>query len=483
MIYAAIYARQSSDEGAKKNLSIPSQIMACKKHIELHGYTLFRIYKDEGISGSHLARPALQAMLKDGKRGIFQRVIIYDVSRISRRTIEANVLEYEFQKHNIAMEYLDMEGIDLTIRPIIKSVMQAFAELHSRQSSKKTKEGMIENIRNGYSNGGTPPFGYKSVKKEVNGVERSKIVIDRKLKEPLINYFKMRLNGYSISEGQKYLEGEGIYKKLSFFAEMERNALFFAGYGIWNKANHRKKKFDGSEYFENGSRYRDKSDWVIVEDHHPAMISEKEAEKIIKLKKSFKRTKDVLSGKVLCPICKKVMWLHSPKRLACPEQHFTIYRAPIKMLLKKYIESKFLNREYLRKLLLKNISSKDSEKSIEVLQGKVIRMGKRIDNLSAAISKARNPLQIIEKYDSAIEKREELNKKLDEIQRKCFDEKDVQSFIDHLLSSYTGKQLSLIISKYNFTVNLNNYNSKYHRRKVVIGFDFSVGKLSAGSRT
>ena len=483
MIYSAIYVRQSSEEGAKKNLSIPSQIEACKRHIDRNGYVLYKVYKDEGISGSHLARPGLQEMMKDGKKGVFQKIVIYDVSRISRRTIEANVLEYEFEKHNIKIEYLDMDGIDSTIRPIIKSVMQAFAELHSRQSSKKTIEGMIQNIKGGYSNGGRAPFGYKAIRKEENDVERTRIIIDKRVAEPLKEYFKMRLLGSSINDGKIYLESREIFKKLTFFSEMENNSMYYAGYGIWNKANHRKIRMDGSEYFENGTRFRDKKDWIIVKDHHPALISEKEAIEIKGLKKSFKQSTDILSGRVLCPVCKNVMWLHGKDRLCCQKMHSALYRAPIRKALTKYYKEKFLNPDYLKELIRKQIVTESNPGKINSCEVKLERISRRLNNISNAISKVDDPSSLLEKYDAVKKKQAKLISDIKEAQAHNISEKAIDQFAENVFISYSEKNLKYAISKHNFIINVNKHNSKYNRRLLDIFFDFHVGEFNDGSRT
>ena len=95
----AIYARQSVDK--KDSISIESQIEFCK--YELKGGNC-KEYTDKGYSGKNTDRPKFQELVRDIKRGLIAKVVVYKLDRISRSILDfANMMEL-FQQYNA--EYL-----------------------------------------------------------------------------------------------------------------------------------------------------------------------------------------------------------------------------------------------------------------------------------------------------------------------------------------------------------------------------------------
>ena len=83
----AIYARQSVDK--KDSISIESQIEFCK--YELKGGSC-KEYTDKGYSGKNTDRPMFQELVRDIKRGLIAKVIVYKLDRISRSILDfANI--------------------------------------------------------------------------------------------------------------------------------------------------------------------------------------------------------------------------------------------------------------------------------------------------------------------------------------------------------------------------------------------------------
>ena len=92
----AIYARQSVDK--KDSISIESQIEFCK--YELKGGNC-KEYTDKGYSGKNTDRPKFQELVRDIKRGLIAKVIVYKLDRISRSILDfANMMEL-FQQYNV----------------------------------------------------------------------------------------------------------------------------------------------------------------------------------------------------------------------------------------------------------------------------------------------------------------------------------------------------------------------------------------------
>ena len=77
---AAIYARVSTDEQAKK-YSIPAQLELLRNFAKANNYEIFKEYIDKGESGTLSERPQLQELLHGATRGMFKREkLCYQVS-------------------------------------------------------------------------------------------------------------------------------------------------------------------------------------------------------------------------------------------------------------------------------------------------------------------------------------------------------------------------------------------------------------------
>lgn len=83
----ALYCRLSQDDKLEGDSnSIINQKKILQKYALEHGYTNFRFYIDDGISGTTFNRPGFQEMIADIEAGIVKRVIIKDDCVINART-------------------------------------------------------------------------------------------------------------------------------------------------------------------------------------------------------------------------------------------------------------------------------------------------------------------------------------------------------------------------------------------------------------
>lgn len=69
---AALYVRVSTEEQAERGASIEAQEEFLREWAAKEGFEVYKVYRDEGISGATLERPALQALIRDAKRGKFK---------------------------------------------------------------------------------------------------------------------------------------------------------------------------------------------------------------------------------------------------------------------------------------------------------------------------------------------------------------------------------------------------------------------------
>jgi DNA invertase Pin-like site-specific DNA recombinase len=85
-VKAAIYARYSSD--MQRSASIEDQSRNCMQRAAAEGWTIAATFSDAAISGSDNNRPQYQAMLMAAERGEFEVLLLDDLSRLARDSVE-----------------------------------------------------------------------------------------------------------------------------------------------------------------------------------------------------------------------------------------------------------------------------------------------------------------------------------------------------------------------------------------------------------
>ena len=85
----AAYCRVSTDKEDQLN-SLETQKEFFLEYTKRTGDNLIKLYADEGISGTKIKnRKEFQRMLADAEKGLFDMVVVKDISRFARNTIDS----------------------------------------------------------------------------------------------------------------------------------------------------------------------------------------------------------------------------------------------------------------------------------------------------------------------------------------------------------------------------------------------------------
>ena len=170
----AIYARQSVDK--KDSISIESQIEFCK--YELKGGNC-KEYTDKGYSGKNTDRPKFQELVRDIKRGLIAKVVVYKLDRISRSILDfANMMEL-FQQYNV--EFVSSTEKFDTSTPMGRAMLNiciVFAQLERETIQKRVQDAWYSRCQRGFKMGGKTPYGFRTEPYVMDGVRTKKLVIE-----------------------------------------------------------------------------------------------------------------------------------------------------------------------------------------------------------------------------------------------------------------------------------------------------------------
>lgn len=200
---AVIYARYSSDKQTEQ--SIEGQLRHCSEYAKRCGYTLVGSYIDRAASGTTDRREKFQQMIEDSRKGQFQYIIVWKLDRFARNRYDSALYKNKLKKDGVrvvsATESLG-EG-DESI--ILEAMLEAMAEVYSRQISHNTTRGMLESAIKGQTTGGNIPLGYK--------IENKYLVIDELRADVVRFIFNEYANGKTQTEICKECNKRGYVTK------------------------------------------------------------------------------------------------------------------------------------------------------------------------------------------------------------------------------------------------------------------------------
>ena len=111
--WVALYVRLSrDDENEGDSNSIAHQIEILTRYAKEHGITNYKIYKDDGYSGTNFKRPGFQEMLADIEAGLVSMGIVKDMSRFGRNYLEVGLYtEIRFPEMGVRFVAVN-DGVD-----------------------------------------------------------------------------------------------------------------------------------------------------------------------------------------------------------------------------------------------------------------------------------------------------------------------------------------------------------------------------------
>lgn len=302
----AIYIRVSTTHQIDKD-SIPMQRNDLVSYARLMLNTDdYAIFEDAGYSGKNTDRPNFQKMMSQIRSGAFTHLLVWKIDRISRNLLDFSSMYKELKELGVVFVSKNEQfDTSTAMGEAMLKIILVFAELERNMTSERVSATMISRASNGQWNGGRVPFGYDydyesktfSINKQESEVV--KLIHDK--------YEEMQ----SLVQEARYLNEhnfttrEGNEWSPVTLLIILRN-IFYCGDYQYNTLK------EG-----NRQKIKNRSEWIIVENHHDAIINREQKERIIsklesrkRLDKRIRETKNihVFSSLLICSSCGKAMW-------------------------------------------------------------------------------------------------------------------------------------------------------------------------------
>jgi len=163
---AAIYSRVSTDEQAK-GYSLSSQIEACYSYAQERGYTVTATFSDD-YTGAAIDRPELNELRDYMARNPLDVVIVYDIDRLARKSAYQFLIEEEFKRAGVVIEFVMGQYEDTDEGRLQKQIKGVIAEYEKAKILERSKRGKRGKAKSGFVlTGSRPPYGY-TVKSEAH---------------------------------------------------------------------------------------------------------------------------------------------------------------------------------------------------------------------------------------------------------------------------------------------------------------------------
>lgn len=145
----AAYCRVSTDKDEQLS-SLAHQKEFFIEYAKRNGHELFRLYADEGITGTSLKRrDEFNRLMRDARCGFFQSVVVKDISRLARNTVDFLVSIRELKAMGINVVFLNANMDSMGDSEFILTLFSAMAQEESANLSKRTKFGKKLNAEKG----------------------------------------------------------------------------------------------------------------------------------------------------------------------------------------------------------------------------------------------------------------------------------------------------------------------------------------------
>jgi len=142
---AGLYLRVSTADQTTLN-----QELELKKYCENNNIEIFKVYREEGVSGSKTSRPQLDLMLQDIRNKCFDCVVVWKFDRLGRSTAHLLQVLEELKNKDVRL-IATSQNID-TNTPMGKFffvILSGFAEMERELIRERIKLGLERRKKQG----------------------------------------------------------------------------------------------------------------------------------------------------------------------------------------------------------------------------------------------------------------------------------------------------------------------------------------------
>lgn len=254
-----IYVRVSTEDQVK-NFSLDSQREICEEQAERLGYSVVKIFREEGESAKTADRPELIKLLDYCKKNnkSIGSVLVYRFDRVARNTLDHLAIKSKLAESGIKLESASEPTDDSPSGRFLETILAGVAQLDNEVRAEKAKIGLYKRFQAGLST--KLPLGY--INADVDG---------KRLQAPDPKYYELVKKSWllmatgtkSLTEMAKEMNDMGLsvyYNKkrkpiTKQYASKLFNNKFYAGY-LTSKVYKEEVKWTDTPMISEGMFYK-----------------------------------------------------------------------------------------------------------------------------------------------------------------------------------------------------------------------------------
>lgn len=304
----AIYVRVSTLHQIDKD-SLPMQKQDLLAYAKLMlGTDDCVIFEDAGYSGKNTSRPKFQEMMSQIREGAFTHLLVWKIDRISRNLLDFATMYNELK--NLGVTFVSKnEQFDTStaMGEAMLKIVLVFAELERNMTAERVTATMISRASNGQWNGGRIPFGYNyDYETGIFTINQKESEIVKFIHDQYEKLHSLICIARELNNAAKYTRSGNEWSATTITIILHN--VFYCGdyrYNVLKEGNRQKVK--------------SQDEWITVKNHHEAIISHEQKEKVLAILESNKKVwKDnkthhttkhihIFGGILFCGHCNKRM--------------------------------------------------------------------------------------------------------------------------------------------------------------------------------
>lgn len=324
---AALYIRLSVEFNGKRGDSLETQRQIMEAYVTLcPNIEVVEIYTDNGISGQTFERAAFQRLLDDIEAGKIDCVVVKDLSRLGRNTIDTGYyIEKYFPLHQVRFiavnDQYDSEDGENSANHMIVPLKNMINEAYAADISRKVAAQQRQAMRDGEFVGSRPPYGYR---KDPDNCHR--LLVNEDTAPTVRQLFQWAADGVALNDMVKRLNEAKVPTPGYYLASVgliTNQRLMGSGqWQTWTVGKILEDEVYTGDMVQGKSRTVGRKqvptapmDWIVVRDTHEALVSREMFELVqavrqgaaVKYTVTEKKpyTENILRGRVFCGCCGK----------------------------------------------------------------------------------------------------------------------------------------------------------------------------------
>ena len=324
---AALYIRLSVEFNGKRGDSLETQRQIMEAYVTLcPDIEVAEIYVDNGISGQTFERATFQRLLGDIEAGKIDCVVVKDLSRLGRNTIDTGYyIEKYFPLHQVRFiavnDQYDSEDGENSANHMIVPLKNMINEAYAADISRKVAAQQRQAMRDGEFVGSRPPYGYR---KDPDNCHH--LLVNEDTAPTVRQIFQWAAEGVALNDMVKRLNEAKVPTPGHYLASVgliTNQRLMGSGkWQTWTVGKILEAEVYTGDMVQGKSRTVGRKqvptapmDWIVVRDTHEALVSREMFELVqavrqnaaVKYTVTEKKpyTENILQGRVFCGCCGK----------------------------------------------------------------------------------------------------------------------------------------------------------------------------------